>query len=52
MGRKVGVAAAPLSVGGAGSPANTMWPCLHPYQVASWSIQPFGHNTPLHKMVQ
>jgi len=43
MGRKVGGAAVPLS---------TMCPLtqcrlgLPPYQVASWSIQPFGHNTP------
>ena len=34
---------------GAGSLFNTMWPGpvgrgLPPYQVASWSIQPFGHN--------
>jgi len=28
--------------GGAGFPSNTMWPL--PYQVASSSIQPFGHN--------
>jgi len=30
-----------------GSPSNTMWPGTRPiplYQVASWSIQPFGHN--------
>ena len=44
MGRKVG-AAVPLYVG-AGSPSNTMSPGrgLSPYQVVSWSIQPFGHN--------
>ena len=37
-----------LFSGGAGSPSNTVWPCqgLPPYQVSSWSIQPFGHNTP------
>ena len=30
----------------AGSPSSTMWPGwgLPPYQVASWAIQPFGHN--------
>jgi len=39
-------AAVPLSRGGAGSPSNTMWPGrgLLPYQVASSSIQPFGHK--------
>ena len=38
----------PFPLGGAGSPSNTMSPGqdLPPYQVASWSIQPFGHNTP------
>jgi len=42
-----GGASVPLSVGGAGSPSNTMspGPSLPPYQVASWSIQPFGYNT-------
>jgi len=46
MGRKWGGAA----VGGwvpTGSPSNTMWPGsrgLPLYQVASWSIQTFGHN--------
>ena len=37
----------PLSDGGAGSPPNTKWPGprpIPPYQAASWSIQPFGHN--------
>ena len=31
---------------GAGSPCNTMspGPSLPPYQAASWSMQPFGHN--------
>jgi len=31
----------------AGNPSNTMWPVLSllPYQVASSSIQPFGHNS-------
>jgi len=45
-GPKIG-GCAPLG-GGAGSPSNTMSPRpgLSPYQVASWSIQPFGHNTP------
>ena len=43
--RKVGEVAVPLSVGGGGSPSNTMSPGLRPpYQVASWSVQPFGHN--------
>jgi len=34
---------------GAGSPSNTMWPAgsrSSPRQVSSWSIQPFGQNTP------
>jgi len=45
MGRKVGGCCAPFH-GGAGTPFNTMSPGwgLPPYQVASWSIQPFGHN--------
>jgi len=38
----------PFRGGGAGSPSNTM--ChgrgLPPCKVSSWSIQPFGHNTP------
>jgi len=45
MGRKLG--AVSLWWRGAGSPFNTMWPGsrpIPPYQVASWSIQPFGHN--------
>ena len=31
---------------GAASPSNAMWPGwgLPPYEVSSWSIQPFGHN--------
>jgi len=45
MGRKVGGCCAP-SAGRAGSPSNTL--CLGrglcPHQVASWSIQLFGHN--------
>jgi len=47
MGRKLG-ATVPLSVGGAGSPSNTMSPRprgLPPYQVTSWSIQPCDHST-------
>jgi len=39
--------APPLLEQGAGSPSNTMWPGprpIPPYQVASCSIQPFGHN--------
>jgi len=45
VGQKVG-ATVPLSVGEAGSPFNTIspGPRLTPCQVASWSIQPFGHN--------
>jgi len=51
MGQEVGGSAVPLSVRGAGSPSNTMWlgQGLPPYQVVSWSIQPFGHNTPTSK---
>ena len=46
MGVKEGEGAVPLSRS-AGNPSNTMWPAsmLLPYQVASSSIQPFGHNT-------
>jgi len=47
MGLKEGGGAVPLSRS-AGNPYNTMWPapiCLLPYQVASSSIQPFGHNS-------
>ena len=50
MGWKVGRGAAvPLSIGGAGSPSNTLLPrpSLPPYQVESWSIQPFGHHNTL-----
>jgi len=35
MGRKVGTAAVPLSVGGAGSPSKTMWPGPKPTSVPS-----------------
>jgi len=44
---KWGAAVPPFWGGGAGSTSNTMSPGhgLPPYQVASWSIQPFGHNT-------
>jgi len=44
MGQKLG--AVPL-LGGTGSPCNTTWPGprpIPPYQVVSWSIQPFGHH--------
>jgi len=42
--KEVGSCCAPFR--GAGSPSNTMLPGLRlpTYQVASWSIQPFGHN--------
>jgi len=49
VGRKVcGGLLCPFPRGRAGSPSNTMSPRprLPPYQVAPWSIQPFGHNTP------
>ena len=38
----------PFGGGGARSPPNTMWPGrgLPACQVSSWSVQPFGHNTP------
>ena len=46
---KVGGCCAPFR-GGAGTPSNTMWlgpgRGLPAYQVASWSIPPFGRNTP------
>ena len=49
-GRKIGRRVPFFRVGGgAGSPSNTMWPeprPIPPCQVSSWSIQPFGHNTP------
>jgi len=44
-----GDCSAPFREGEAGFSANTMSPGLRrlpPYQVASWSIQPSGHNTP------
>jgi len=44
----IGVGQCPFG-GGARSPSNTVWPGprpIHPYQVTSWSIQPFGYNTP------
>jgi len=49
MGRKLGGVPHFSGGGGAGSPSNTMWPeprPIPPCQVSSWSIQPFGHNTP------
>ena len=44
MGRKFGVC--PLFVGGLGLHLTQcrLGRCLPPYQVASWSIQPFGHS--------
>jgi len=44
----VGGGAVPLSVGGARSPSNTtlLGRGLPQYQMASWYIQSFGHNTP------
>jgi len=47
MGLKDGGGAVSLSRS-AGNPSNTMWPApmsILPYQVASSSIQPFGHNS-------
>jgi len=35
---------APFLLRGTGSPSNMKSPGLHPYQVASWCIQPFGHK--------
>jgi len=49
MGRKEGGCCAPFAGGGDGSPHLTQCGLgrgLPPYQVASWSIQPFSHNTP------
>jgi len=45
--KKLGRAAVPLWVGGAGSPSNTksLGPRPTSVQVASWSMKPFGHNT-------
>jgi len=47
-GRKVGVTALPLSMRGQLDLHLTVWPGLGwglpPYQVASWSVQPSGHN--------
>jgi len=47
MGRKLGSCCAPFREG-AGSHLTQcrLGTGLSPYQVASWSIQPFGHNTP------
>ena len=45
--RPKGGGAVPLTWS-AGNPSNTMWPArrsILPYQVASSSIQPFGHNS-------
>jgi len=38
----------PFGGGRAGSPSNIMWPCrgLPACQVSSWSVKPFGRNTP------
>jgi len=49
MGQKVG--GYPPFHEGSWSPFNTMWPGrgLPAYQVTSWSIQPFSHNTPTHR---
>jgi len=46
MGRKWGLCPPFFAGGGAGSPSNTRtpWPRPTSYQVASSSIQPFGHN--------
>jgi len=40
MDRKLG----DVPICGAGFLSNTMWPGSPPYQVASLSMQPFGHN--------
>jgi len=47
-GPKSGGCCAPFWGRGAGFPSNTMWPgpSPPPCQVSSWSIQPFGYNTP------
>jgi len=47
-GLKSGGAAVPLSVGELGSHLTQchLGRGLPPYQMASWSIQSFGHNTP------
>ena len=47
MGLKEGGGTVPLSRS-AGNPSNTMWPApmsILPYQMASSSIEPFGHNS-------
>ena len=44
LGLKDGGGAVPLSRS-AGNPSNTMCEGLLPYQLASSSIQPFGHNS-------
>jgi len=48
MCRKVGMAAVPLSVGELGPHLTQcrLGRGVPPYQVASWSIQPFGRNIP------
>jgi len=47
MGRREGSAVPFRRGGGAGSPSNTAWP---DDQVASLSIQPFGHNRQRRKL--
>ena len=47
MGLKEGGGAVPLSWS-PGNPSDTMWPAprsILPYQIASSSIEPFGHNS-------
>jgi len=47
MGQRLGAVVPPFG-GGSWVPINTMWlgRALPPYRVASWSIKPFGQNTP------
>ena len=49
MGQKLGAAVLPFLGRGAASPSNTVWTGLRPTSMQSfiWSIQPFGHNTPM-----
>jgi len=54
MGRKVGEAAVPLSVGQLSSHQTQcrLGRGLRPYRVASRSIQPFGHNNQRYRQVR
>jgi len=49
MGQKVGGGAVPLSVGGAGSPSNTMWPGPRPTSIPSFILIPLTGLATIHE---